>query len=205
MQQTSAVNKQKPCGRVAETVLAWIVFVTGLAGLFLRILPGGILIVLGGVLLNRRYSWLRSVINKYRQRFPALHGALSNGQRRKQQTVQGSQASCVCYKVLIFDRDIQQLARYAEPSGARGVEFHKCTSIESAMRCVEREEFDLALIDQVSPAFEGRRVIKHLVRYNWPLPFIVLAQPEDKQCMKEALEIGAAEYLEKPVSEEKWV
>jgi hypothetical protein len=28
-------------------------------------------------------------------------------------------------------------------------------SIESAMRCIEREEFDIALVDQGSAAFEG--------------------------------------------------
>jgi hypothetical protein len=40
-----------------------------------------------------------------------------------------------------------------------GFEVHKCMSIESAMRCIEREEFDIAVVDQGSPAFEGRRVI----------------------------------------------
>ena len=63
------------------------------------------------------------------------------------------------WKVLIFDQDVETLARHAEPFEAQGFEVHKCMSIEMAMRCIEREEFDIAVVDQGSPAFEGRRVI----------------------------------------------
>jgi DNA-binding response OmpR family regulator len=107
------------------------------------------------------------------------------------------------WKVLIFDEDIETIFRHAEPFEAQGFEVHKCMSIESAMRCIEREEFDIAVVDQGSAAFEGRRVIRHLVRYNPPVPLIVLAQLRDDQCCQQALELGATEYLEKPVSTAK--
>src|SRR6201997_2630080 len=107
------------------------------------------------------------------------------------------------WKVLIFDQDVETLARHAEPFEAQGFEVHKCMSIESAMRCIEREEFDIAVVDQGSPAFEGRRVIRHLVRYNSRAPFIVLPRSLDDQCCQQAFELGATEYLEKPVSTEK--
>jgi DNA-binding response OmpR family regulator len=107
------------------------------------------------------------------------------------------------WKVLIFDEDIETLARHAEPFEAQGFEVHKCMSIESAMRCIEREEFDIAVVDQGSSAFEGRRIIRHLVRYNSPLPFIVLTRSLDDQCSQQAFELGATEYLEKPVSTAK--
>jgi len=107
------------------------------------------------------------------------------------------------WKVLIFDEDIETIFQHAEPFEAQGFEVHKCMSIESAMRCIEREEFDIAVVDQGSAAFEGRRVIRHLVRYNSPVPLIVLAQLRDDQCCQQALELGATEYLEKPVSTAK--
>jgi two-component system response regulator PilR (NtrC family) len=107
------------------------------------------------------------------------------------------------WKVLIFDEDIETIVRHAEPFEAQGFEVHKCMSIESAMRCIEREEFDIAVVDQGSAAFEGRRVIRHLVRYNSPVPLIVLARSLDDQCCQQALELGATEYLEKPVSTAK--
>ena len=107
------------------------------------------------------------------------------------------------WKVLIFDQDVETLARHAEPFEAQGFEVHKCMSIETAMRCIEREEFDIAVVDQGSPAFEGRRVIRHLVRYNFPVPLIVMARLLDDQCCQQAFELGAKEYLEKPISTAK--
>ena len=103
-------------------------------------------------------------------------------------------------KVLIFDEDIEDLARQAEPFEANGFEVHKCTSVESAMRSVEREEFDFALVDQGSRAFEGLRVIRHLARYNSPTPFVVVARHREMRCCQQALALGATGYLEKPVS-----
>lgn len=101
--------------------------------------------------------------------------------------------------MLIFDEDIEDLARAAEPFEAHGFEVHKCTTVEAAMRSVEREEFDFALVDQGSPAFEGRRIIRHLARYNLHTPFVVVARRKEMVCCQQALALGATDYLEKPV------
>src|ERR1700745_4172977 len=103
-------------------------------------------------------------------------------------------------KVLIFDEDIEELAREGGPFEANGFEVHKCTSVESAMRSVEREEFDFALVDQGSRGFEGLRVIRHLARYNSPTPFVVVARHREMRCCQQALALGDTGYLEKPVS-----
>jgi DNA-binding NtrC family response regulator len=102
-------------------------------------------------------------------------------------------------KILIFDEDVEHLDWHAEPFETLGFEVYKCMSIETAMRCVEREELDFALVDQVSQAFEGRRVMRHLVRYNLRTPFIVMAKCKDALCHQQALALGALDYLEKPV------
>lgn len=86
-----------------------------------------------------------------------------------------------------------------EPFEDQGVEVHKCMSVETAKRCLEREEFDFALVDQCSLALEGLRVIGRLVRYNLHTPFVVVARCEDAKCYQQALAIGAIDYLEKPV------
>jgi len=102
-------------------------------------------------------------------------------------------------KVLIFNEDIKDLTNLAEPFEGQGFEVHKCMSVETAKRCLEREEFDFALVDQCSLAFEGLRVIRHLVRYNLHTPFVVVARCKDPLCFQQALAIGAIDYLEKPV------
>jgi DNA-binding NtrC family response regulator len=104
-------------------------------------------------------------------------------------------------KVLIFDENVGDLARHAEPFESRGFEVHRCTSYESALRSIEREDFDLALVDQGSRAFEGRRIIGHLIRYNPRAAFVVLARCTDMNCYLHSLELGALDYFEKPVSQ----
>lgn len=110
-------------------------------------------------------------------------------------------------KILIFDEDAGDLSRHAEPFEAHGFEVHRCMSVEAAMRCVEREEFDFALVDQGSTAFEGLRVIRHLVRYNLRTPFIVVARCRDALCCQRALALGAMDYLQKPIprAEMHWI
>ena len=117
-----------------------------------------------------------------------------------QQNIDEAETLCGTRKVLIFDEDIEDLARAAEPFEAHGFEVHKCTTVEAAMRSVEREEFEFALVDQGSSAFEGRRVIRHLVRYNSHIPFVVVARRKEMACCQQALALGATDYLEKPVS-----
>ena len=103
-------------------------------------------------------------------------------------------------KVLIFNENIEELALYAEPFEAQGFEVYKCGSVESAMRCVEREDFSLALVDQGTSEFEGHPVIRHLVRYSFPVRIILLGRGNGVECLQQASELGAAEWLEKPVS-----
>jgi DNA-binding NtrC family response regulator len=124
-----------------------------------------------------------------------------------QQSVEEAKTLGAARKVLIFDEDIEDLTRDAEPFEAHGCEVHKCMSVETAMRCIEREEFDFALVDQVSPAFEGLRVVRHLVRYNLRTPFVVVARCRDMLCYQQALGLGAMDYLEKPLptAEMNWI
>ena len=123
----------------------------------------------------------------------------SKMRQETQQNVGEAETPCSVRNVLIFDEDIEDLARHAEPFEAHGFEVHKCTSVEAAMRSLEREEFEFALVDQGSSAFEGRRVIRHLVRYNSHTPFVVVARRKEMACRQQALALGAADYLEKPV------
>jgi len=116
-----------------------------------------------------------------------------------QQDVDEVENLCSIRNVLIFDEDIEDLARHAEPFEAHGFEVHKCTSVETAMRSIEREEFEFALVDQGSSAFEGCRVIRHLARYNSHTPFVVVARRKEMVCCQRALALGATDYLEKPV------
>jgi ActR/RegA family two-component response regulator len=119
--------------------------------------------------------------------------------QRTQPNAGEAETLCGIHNVLIFDEDIEDLARHAEVFEAHRFDVHKCMSVEAAMRSVEREEFEFAVVDQGSSAFEGRLVIRHLTRYNSHTPFVVVARRKEMVCCQQALALGAADYLEKPV------
>lgn len=201
----AGILKKEKSSRSVLVVLGWILLLGGALGTVLHFVAGVILMTAGAFILNRQHGWLRQTVDKCRARFPGLARAWSQIERAEQQDVRDAEGFRRSRKALIFDGNTEELALYSKPFEDEGVEVHKCASIESAMRCVEREQFDFALVDQVSPTFEGRRVIRHLVRYNWPMPFVVIARDNDIQCVREALELGAVECLEKPISAPKLI
>jgi len=120
--------------------------------------------------------------------------------QRTEENVDDAEVLSAARKVLVFDQDTIDLVRNSEPFEAHGFEVHKCMSVETAMRCIEREDFDFALVDQGSSSFEGIRVIRHLVRYNLYTPSVVIARCRDMRCREQAFALGAMDYLEKPVA-----
>ena len=104
-------------------------------------------------------------------------------------------------KVLIFDTNQNDLIRHAEPFEAHGFDVCKCLSVETALRCIEREDFDFAVVDEGSDTFDGLHVLRHLVHYNLHTPFVVVAERQDPRRRDEAFALGAIDYLEKPVSD----
>jgi CheY-like chemotaxis protein len=121
------------------------------------------------------------------------------GQREKKQNAGGTESACAAFKILVFDQYLEDLTWHAESFESHGFEVYKCMTIEAALRCIEREELDFALVDQASGAFEGLRVIRHLVRYNLRTPFIVLSREHNMNCYRQAISFGAVDYLQKPV------
>lgn len=150
-------------------------------------------------------SWLDRPIYLCLGWLAALRRAVPDFGRSEKSNPGGLEIEHDPCKVLIFDGDTEELRLYAKPFEGERIEVHKCASIESALRCIEREQFDLVLVDQGSPRFESRRILRHLIRYNWPMPFIVMAQQKDAVCRQQAVELGASDYIEKPISATRMV
>jgi uncharacterized membrane protein YbaN (DUF454 family) len=75
-------NSRKPCGfiqatepsmikRVLLLTAGWLLLALGVAGLFLPLLPGILLLLTGLALLSFEYQWARRWIVKLRERFPS--------------------------------------------------------------------------------------------------------------------------------------
>ena len=114
------------------------------------------------------------------------------------QTASESVVHLIALDVLIVDENLNDLKYYAELFETEGLRVFRCDSYAAAINSILLgRTFDLAVVDQGSPAFEGRVVLRYL---RPSTPFVVLTRDYRIDCYREAIGLGAAEYLEKPIS-----
>ena len=75
MRVTGITKTDNPFQRVVVFALGGILILGGIAGLLLPILPGGVLIFAGIIVLSSQSTWLRRMLVKCRVRFPFLQPA----------------------------------------------------------------------------------------------------------------------------------
>jgi two-component system, NtrC family, phosphoglycerate transport system response regulator PgtA len=68
-----------------------------------------------------------------------------------------------------------------------------------AAACLALEVFDLIIVSQRSPNFEGRRVLACAMEKDRRMPVLVLTRSIEMPCYLEAMQLGACDYLEKPL------
>jgi DNA-binding NtrC family response regulator len=116
------------------------------------------------------------------------------------QTTQESHRSFAFGKVLIVDEDTRDLDSQAELFEARGFTVSKCELYDKAIRSIEREKFDLVVADQGPSTLEAQLVLRYLNQCQPSTPCIVMSRSTDVNCYLRVMELGAVEYLEKPLS-----
>ncbi|MDP5277057.1 response regulator transcription factor [Chengkuizengella axinellae] len=103
-------------------------------------------------------------------------------------------------KVLIVDDEIRMqrlLKLYLEPAG------FKCVTSdngEDAIRLLEKNSFDLVLLDIMMPELDGWDTAK-LIREVSNVPIIMLTARDQSAEMVKGLRIGADDYITKPFDE----
>ncbi len=110
-------------------------------------------------------------------------------------------------KVLLVDDDPEDLQYYELILSACGYEVLPCGSYEKSLPLLAEEPLDCVVVSQGSPAFEGRIVLEHVIGGDRGLPVLVLARCLHMKSYLDAMQLGAVDYLEKPVSPERieWV
>jgi DNA-binding NtrC family response regulator len=103
-------------------------------------------------------------------------------------------------RFLLVDEDHNDLEYYRTLLEKQGYIACVADSYESAVRSLEDESFDFILVGQGTSAFEGRCVVEQALDLDRRRPVIVLTRCLDMDCYLEAMQLGAADYLEKPVS-----
>jgi len=104
--------------------------------------------------------------------------------------------------VLVVDEDPGDLVYYRTVLQRAGCRVVACSSYDEALECLGAERFDLIVVSQGSPSFEGRRVLVRALAIDRDRQVLVVAHPLDMGCYLEAMQLGARDYLEEPISEQ---
>jgi DNA-binding NtrC family response regulator len=106
-------------------------------------------------------------------------------------------------KVLLVEPDSRDRQYYSGILRQCGFEVCDCASFHEGLKCLESGPVDLVMINQGSNAFEGRVLLERAVMIDRRLPVVVLTRAVDMNCYLEAMQLGAVDYLEKPLGPEE--
>ena len=102
-------------------------------------------------------------------------------------------------RVLVVDDDLDDLLYYSAVLQHHGYEVRSIPSYSAGATCLESEDFDLIIVSQGGPHFEGRRVLARAIEKDRRTPVLVFTKSVDMPCYLEAIQSGALDYIEKPL------
>ena len=100
-------------------------------------------------------------------------------------------------RLLIVDEKEEDLREYSEMLRGLDYDVRPASSYADAAALLEKEPFDLVIVDQGSEDFEGRAVLCRAVEIDRKTPVLVLTGVIDPGCCISALDLGAREYVQK--------
>ena len=102
-------------------------------------------------------------------------------------------------RILLIDEEAGDLRIMRLTLEGQGFEVFTCTDFEAGISCLESAPFDFVMVSQGSRAFEGRTVLDRAMQLDRRRPVLVLTRCIDMRCYLEAMQLGAIDYIEKPV------
>ncbi|MFZ0964056.1 MAG: response regulator [Terriglobia bacterium] len=100
----------------------------------------------------------------------------------------------------MVDQDGKDLGSYAGVLQRMGFEVKTFSNYKDAARCLEEESVDFVFVNQGSAEFEARGVVQCALARNRRTPVVVLTRSVDIGCYLEAMQLGAVDYVEKPLA-----
>ncbi len=108
--------------------------------------------------------------------------------------------SLPCGRAMVVDQDRTDLRSYTGVLRNMGFDVKPFTNYQEAARCLEQESVDFVFVNQGSMAFEARGVVQRALARNRRTPVVVLTHSVDIACYLEAMQLGAVDYVEKPLA-----
>ncbi|MDF0651175.1 MAG: hypothetical protein CV081_00225 [Nitrospira sp. LK265] len=104
--------------------------------------------------------------------------------------------------LLVIDSCPDTQARIAEQLQGRGFSVVAASDPTTALTTIDMAAPDIVITDLFLPEATGLTLLKELKARHEPCPVIVMAEDAPEPMIVQALRIGAADYLHKPVTEE---
>lgn len=103
-------------------------------------------------------------------------------------------------KILWADDEIDLLRPHIKFLEQKGFAVTAVPSGEGALSALERERFDVLLIDEMMPGLGGLETLDQLKQRDQTLPVILITKSEEETLMEEAIGKRITDYLIKPVN-----
>jgi two-component system phosphoglycerate transport system response regulator PgtA len=103
-------------------------------------------------------------------------------------------------RILLVDEDEKDLKYFTTLLGRMGYSVRAFMNHREAEGCLEHEHFDFVIVSQGSPAFETRALVQLTLARDRHKPVVVLTRCLEMNCYLEAMQLGAVDYLEKPLA-----
>ena len=101
-------------------------------------------------------------------------------------------------KVLLVDDEVEFLDTLSERMRARGMNVVTSSTSSEALKKVEKESYDVIILDLMMPGVDGLETLKVLKEKNPDLQIILLTGHATVEKGIEAMKLGAMDFLEKP-------
>ena len=105
--------------------------------------------------------------------------------------------------LLIVDDDANTLASLARAFRLAGHEATVCDNAGRALELVKSQSFDVMLSDVVMPGKDGLTLLEELRNLGIALPVVMISGQANIEMAVRATRLGAADFLEKPLSTDK--
>ncbi len=102
-------------------------------------------------------------------------------------------------KILLVDPNPLDLETYADVLQHFGHGVRVCSSYDDARHLLETHRFDLVIVGQSATQFGGRTVLEQLHVGKDRVPSLVLSKSTDIDSYVQAMSLGAADCIGKPV------
>jgi len=106
-------------------------------------------------------------------------------------------------RVLIVDDDASTLASISRAFRLAGYDAVVCDNAQRAMTLLQHERFDIVFSDVVMPGKDGLAMLADLRELGINVPVIMISGQATVDMAVRATRLGAADFLEKPVSADK--